>query len=155
MGREAWWATVHGVSKELDMTEHLNHKTLGGSGPVLFWCVREPMPPGGSKVFQLHAVSPGVLRTNRRDFGGERWARGLGREHVHGTEWLWEFLWWNLSVQQLCPHTGKAGTLSQQFFFKNITLFHVMFHRDFLQFDNYIWPFFFFFYCPKQWCVTL
>ena len=26
MNRGAWWATVHGVTKELDMTEQLNNK---------------------------------------------------------------------------------------------------------------------------------
>ena len=28
MDREAWWAIVHGVTKELDMTEHGHIKTL-------------------------------------------------------------------------------------------------------------------------------
>ena len=27
MDRRAWWATVHGVAKELDMTERLKKKT--------------------------------------------------------------------------------------------------------------------------------
>ena len=27
MDRGAWWATVHGVAKELDTTERLNNKT--------------------------------------------------------------------------------------------------------------------------------
>ena len=39
---------------------------------------------------------------------------------------------------------GKLEPFPNSFFFLNITLFHVMFHIDFLQFDNYIWPFFFF-----------
>ena len=29
MDRGAWWATVHGVTKELDMTERLNNKQPG------------------------------------------------------------------------------------------------------------------------------
>ena len=28
MDREAWWATVHGVTKESDMTEQLNNKYI-------------------------------------------------------------------------------------------------------------------------------
>ena len=28
MDRGAWWATVHGVAKELDMTERLNTQNL-------------------------------------------------------------------------------------------------------------------------------
>ena len=28
MGRGAWWATVHGVAKELDTTSQLNHHRL-------------------------------------------------------------------------------------------------------------------------------
>ena len=27
MDREAWWATVHGVAKELDMTRELNNNS--------------------------------------------------------------------------------------------------------------------------------
>ena len=32
MDREAWWATVHGVTKELDTTEWLSTHTLGVFG---------------------------------------------------------------------------------------------------------------------------
>ena len=28
MDRGAWWATVHGVAKELDMTEQLNNNRM-------------------------------------------------------------------------------------------------------------------------------
>ena len=30
MDREAWWATVHGVAKELGITERLNNNSWGG-----------------------------------------------------------------------------------------------------------------------------
>jgi len=32
MGRGAWWATVHGVTKELDMTEHTHSTIIGAFG---------------------------------------------------------------------------------------------------------------------------
>ena len=28
MDREAWWATAHGVTKELDVTEQVNNNTI-------------------------------------------------------------------------------------------------------------------------------
>ena len=31
MGRGAWWATVHGVAKEWDMTEQLNNNPIDWS----------------------------------------------------------------------------------------------------------------------------
>ena len=37
MGRGAWWATVHGVAKESDMTEQLNNNPIDWSlqnGPL-------------------------------------------------------------------------------------------------------------------------
>ena len=45
MGRGAWWATVHGVTKESDMTEQLNNNNTATPAhlPLLFlflkWCV--------------------------------------------------------------------------------------------------------------------
>ena len=32
MGRRAWWATVHGVSKESDTTQRLNNNRHGNTG---------------------------------------------------------------------------------------------------------------------------
>ena len=32
MDRGAWWATVHGVTKESDMTEQLNNNNMGWIG---------------------------------------------------------------------------------------------------------------------------
>ena len=38
MDREAWWATVHGVTKQLDMTEHSTQhcKSLFGDFPKIY-----------------------------------------------------------------------------------------------------------------------
>ena len=36
MDREAWWATVHGVAKESDMTYRLNNREVGTTNiPIL------------------------------------------------------------------------------------------------------------------------
>ena len=39
MDREAWRATVHGIAKELNMTEQLNTSSSMSSGPVQVWPV--------------------------------------------------------------------------------------------------------------------
>ena len=37
MDRRAWWAPVHGVTKELDMTEQLNNNSNVRYGGFLHW----------------------------------------------------------------------------------------------------------------------
>ena len=58
MDRGAWWATVHGVSKELDMTQQLNNsrnlrfrkfKILSRTSLVVQW-IRIHLPMQGTRV---------------------------------------------------------------------------------------------------------
>ena len=39
MDRGAWWATVHGIAKELDMTEQLNNNNIFNHNGTRIGCV--------------------------------------------------------------------------------------------------------------------
>ena len=70
MDRGAWWATVHGVAEELDVTYRLKQQymndTVEGSGtPLQDSCLENPMDGGAWKA-AVHGVAEG--RTGLSDF---------------------------------------------------------------------------------------
>ena len=56
MDRGAWWAIIHGVVKELDMTERLLLPGEGNSNPIQYSRLENPMDRGAWWA-TVHAVT--------------------------------------------------------------------------------------------------
>ena len=54
--REAWWVTVHGVTKELDTTERLHNRNIilvHVMDPTLSWCTQGPRGKKEDNCFHM------------------------------------------------------------------------------------------------------